>query len=396
MSSVSSGRSLRCPKCWRGWWCIGWATLSCSDPEPSASYAPQVASATITTGGPNAATTGDSSGSAATNSSVATTAAPTATGTLNAGTASTTTTLGGGTTSGSPSSAGGTGFASGSSQSVSSAASVTASNTDSSSVMGSGGSGATLDTSAASTDTTSNATTGGANAPCAGADLLCETFESVDDGAIPPGWSYNWGANATSISVQSSDSFSGARALRVVAATPSSGANQIMVDAGAFGAAHFGRLYYKVEQVGTMQSPGVAHSTLVSFWDGSSEFRVVDTVMNQQLAHQFLYNIQPSGDAEWGCGSPYDYSYSAAWQCVEWYFSSSEQTYRFFNDGTEVSSIGVQSGLTNGCGSPNRPIPTDVGQLNLGIYTYQAVSQGFVVWFDDLAIGSERVGCSAD
>lgn len=232
--------------------------------------------------------------------------------------------------------------------------------------------------------------------PCAGADLLCESFESTDEGAIPVDWTYNWGASASSISVQSGASFSGTQALRVIGEAPNSGANQILFDAAGFGSFHWGRVRYRVERIGSLASTdsgAVAHSTFLAFGDGSSEFRVFDTVMNQQQKHQFLYNIQPSGDSEWGCGSGYDFTYPADWECVEWFFSAADQSYRFFADGIEVGSIAVAGGTTDGCGTPNRSIPEDLGQLSLGLYTYQAMGEGFVVWFDDLAIGTARLGC---
>lgn len=241
-----------------------------------------------------------------------------------------------------------------------------------------------------STDGTTNSD------PCAGADLLCETFESTAEGAIPADWSYNWGASADSISVQSGQSVSGSRSLRVDGEAPSSGANQVLVAAADFGPFHWGRVRYKVERVGTLASSdagAVAHSTFLAFWDGSSEFRVFDTVMNQQKKHQFLYNIQPSGESEWGCGSAYDFTYPSEWECVEWFVSATEQSYRFFLDGTEVDSIAVADGMTDGCGTPNRSIPANLGELSLGLYTYQMMTEGFIVWFDDLAIGTSRLGC---
>jgi hypothetical protein len=155
-------------------------------------------------------------------------------------------------------------------------------------------------------------------------------------------------------------------------------------------------MYYKVERVGSLVSGdqgAVAHSTFLGFWDGQTEFRVVDTVMNQQQGHQFLYNIQPSDASEWGCGSAYDYGYTAEWQCAEWYLSSTDQSYRFFHDGVEVEGIAVDHGVTDGCGSPNRDVPADLGELNLGVWTYQEMAESFVIWFDDLAIGSARIGC---
>ncbi len=166
--------------------------------------------------------------------------------------------------------------------------------------------------------------------------------------------------------------------------------------AAPFGSAHWGRVFYKVEQIGSMASTdtgAVAHSTFVSFSDDDSEFRVLDTVMNQSLDHQFLYNIQPSGDSEWGCGSSYDFNYGGDWQCAEWQLASDSQSYRFFFEGVEVGALALSGGTTERCGTANRDIPADLGNMNVGIYTYQSMATGFVVIFDDLAIGSERVGC---
>jgi hypothetical protein len=102
--------------------------------------------------------------------------------------------------------------------------------------------------------------------------------------------------------------------------------------------------------------------------------------------------VQPNGRNEFGKGSPYDFSYDGAWHCTEWYVDHATQRYRFFIDGAELTSIGIMKGAGN---FENSELPSAYTALSIGWNNYQqAPSPGFVAWIDDVAIGSERIGCN--
>jgi hypothetical protein len=163
------------------------------------------------------------------------------------------------------------------------------------------------------------------------------------------------------------------------------------------GGTHWGRLFYKVQTPAPRPSSGVIHSTIVAFdamspISGTIEVRVVDTVENDQGAHQYLYNVQPNGRNEFGKGGPYSFEYDGAWYCTEWYVDHATQRYRFFVDGEEHTPIGISNGAGN---FEDSELPSAFTALSIGWNNYQqAPDGGFVAWIDDVALGPERIGCN--
>jgi hypothetical protein len=229
------------------------------------------------------------------------------------------------------------------------------------------------------------------SAPSCTASLqpICEDFEGTAGGQIPSGWT-----KAGSVEVVTDQAFRGTHSLRVNAAT--NGARRITRSGApvtALGGAHWGRIYYRVQT----PTPGVfVHSTLVA---GSAmsprdnisiEVRPVDTVQNADRTHQFLYNVQPNGRAEFGKGSSYNWRFDDAWHCAEWHLDYAAQSYSFYLDNTEITQIRI----TNGAGNfVNSEIPQTFQSLSFGWNNYQAAAPGFVAWIDEIAVGPTRIGC---
>jgi hypothetical protein len=233
----------------------------------------------------------------------------------------------------------------------------------------------------------------GAGTTCAsGAYAICEDFEATADGAVPAGWT-----KVGSVGTASDMAHRGSKALKVGAAA--NGPRRMQLTGSRvtmLGGMHWGRIFYKMQTPAPRPSSGVIHSTIVA-WDsmspisGTAEVRVVDTVENTQGQHQYLYNVQTSNRGEFGKGSPYDFSYDGAWYCAEWTVDFATQRYRFFLDGTEITSIGIMNGAGN---FQNSELPSAYTALSIGWNNYQeAPSPGFVAWIDDVVIASERVGC---
>lgn len=228
---------------------------------------------------------------------------------------------------------------------------------------------------------------------CAGRDyLICEDFEAAPAGGIPDGWTVR--GDATVVSVTDQEARGGSRSLWI--GPIEFWERRIARDAGVLGAAHWGRIYYKVQ----LPVPDAfVHSTLVAFQgsgpiSGASEFRVVDTVkaafdaQGIESHHQFLYNVQPQSSGEFGTGTTYDWEFDGQWHCAEWHVDATSQTYLFYLDGEEV--IRIENGPGN---YTDLDLPDGFDELRIGWNNYQHAPPGFTAWLDDLAIDDARVGC---
>jgi hypothetical protein len=256
-----------------------------------------------------------------------------------------------------------------------------------------GSGGGAVGGAAAGTGGASQAGQGGASVDassrsgCAGHSYaFCEDFESAADGKLPAGWTKVNGWNAGDALVTSSEHHGGLRALAsAVAVNGQPRAGHSLTSLGATAGTHWGRIFYKVKTPFPLPNGGVIHNTLVGL-RGSSESRVVDTVVNSNGAHQFLYNLP---DDSCCTSSAYDYhSYDGKWHCAEWYIDATTQSFRFFFEGTEVTSLAFQN-RPGGAARIEQFSSIAVGWIN-----YQTPDPPYYeAWFDDLAIDDARVGC---
>jgi hypothetical protein len=299
--------------------------------------------------------------------------------------------------SGSPGSAGTTGGAGSSGSSGSAGTTGGAGSSGSSGSAGttaSAGSSATAGTTGRDGGAVDAVTTTDA-APGKCTHLLCESFEDTAVGQIPTGWTrqLQQGADSSMVGVDDKEAARGKHALKM-GAIPI-GPRRIVHSATSFGAAHWGRIFYKV-QLPAPKPSTYLHSTMVAFvgtnpqGSGTEEVRVVDTVQDPNGKHQFLYNVQPNG-AEFGTESKYDYMYDGAWHCAEWHIDATNQSYHFYFDGNEITQIAKMNGAGNlsGTGIPQMFQSIEVGWIN-----YQNAPPGFVAWMDELAIDNTRIGCA--
>jgi hypothetical protein len=229
---------------------------------------------------------------------------------------------------------------------------------------------------------------GSTRSGCAGHSYaFCEDFESGADGKLPAGWTKVDGWNQGDALVTRAEHHGGQQALAsAVAVNGQPRAGHSLTSLGATAGTHWGRIFYKVKTPFPLPNGGgVIHNTLVGL-RGSSESRVVDTVVNSNGDHQFLYNLP---DDSCCTGSAYDYrSYDGAWHCAEWYIDAKTQSFRFFFEGTEVTSIG----FTNRPGGAARI--EQFSSIAVGWINYQTPDPPYYeAWFDDLAIDDARVGC---
>ena len=229
---------------------------------------------------------------------------------------------------------------------------------------------------------------GGASSSCLPGYLLCEDFESTAAGMVPAGWTAHGMASVAE------DQFNrGKRALKIAPAN--NGERRIYHDTKMLGAAHWGRVYFRVQ----LPTPDAfVHSTLVTFFGkgptvGDSEFRFVDTVKDQKTGgfamgkYQFLYNVQPNG-TEFGVQGAYDYTFDDKWHCAEWHVDASDQSYELYFDSKRIINF------THGAGVyKDSELPNTFAEVRLGWNNYQPAPPGFTAWVDDFAIATTRVGC---
>jgi hypothetical protein len=226
---------------------------------------------------------------------------------------------------------------------------------------------------------------GPASAGCAGKPYkLCEDFESGTVGEIPNGWTALQGyAPMRGGTVLANDAaHSGSMALK--SDGMSTGLDRVqraLTSLGPTATKHWGRLFYKVGAPLPKPSTGVIHITMAAL-EGTTENRVVDTVVATNGTHQWLFNIP---DDSCCAGSDYKWSFDTTWHCAEWNIDVATSSFRFFSDGQEVTALAF-TGKTGARMS-------DYKSIGLGTIYYQAPPAPIVMWFDDLAIDDNRVGC---
>jgi hypothetical protein len=235
---------------------------------------------------------------------------------------------------------------------------------------------------------------GGSSGGCTGkAYKLCEDFEAAKLGGLPTNWVAvsGWGGSATAV-VADDEHHGGSKSLKgALAASGQARAGTSLSALGATANKHWGRIFYKVKSPATLPPAvdppnyAVIHNTLVGL-KGSTESRVVDTVVNTAGKHQFLYNLP---DDSCCTGSDYLYaSYDGGWHCAEWYVDAATQQFRFFYDGSEV-----KIGFMYGAGSTKAKMG-NYTQVIVGWINYQTPKMPYnQAWFDDLAIDDNRIGC---
>ena len=227
----------------------------------------------------------------------------------------------------------------------------------------------------------------------AGRFLLCEGFEGPVGNTPPSGWTRQ--GNAT---IAADQAARGAHALKLTPAADKGYGFFVYGNAESFGAAHWGRIFYRVQ---VPPPDAFVHATMAAYQGdgpeiGAATFRVVDTVKMAAPAstHQFLYNVQITGGSEFGKEGPYNWTFDGKWHCAEWFVDGANQAYQFFQDGSEVTQMRIQNGAGNyGSGSNRTNLPMMFSDFRVGWTTYQTASPGFTAWIDEVAIDSQRVGC---
>ncbi|MGF7233506.1 MAG: hypothetical protein ACQSGP_00895 [Frankia sp.] len=228
---------------------------------------------------------------------------------------------------------------------------------------------------------------------------LCEDFEGTPVGAVPAGWS------ATGpVTVSATQAREGRHSLEV--GVIDRGPRIIttsLTGLGLLAGEQWGRIFFKVGVPVPYSATHILHSTMVAESAVSPlrgdpiEVRPVgiEGSHDGRPDFQFLYNVQPgSKRREFATLSPFNWSYDSAWHCAEWHLSSQQQSYDFFIDGREVTSIRLDNGPGTFAGTE---IPPTYRSISIGWTNYRTAAvngfRGFQAWIDDVAVNSARIGC---
>ncbi len=107
---------------------------------------------------------------------------------------------------------------------------------------------------------------------------------------------------------------------------------------------------------------------------------------------------QPEGSGDWtnadndpmGAVKPVA---EKEWSCVEWLGDYMTDETKFFLDGVEHPSLATTPTTKHG-GNPDKPfLLPEFSSIWFGWAEYQATTQQFELWVDEIAIDHERIGC---
>ena len=256
-----------------------------------------------------------------------------------------------------------------------------------------------------------------AGASCDGL-LFCDDFESFPAGAPPGG---DWGAQQTngSVTVDTERAFSGQSSVKATTlSTAASGSTYkaafINLSTAVFPRednAVYGRMMFYLESAPLAN----VHWTIVDATgdiageDYSATYRYGGQLPipeggpftgNQLMANYDTVDFYgtPSVGPNTDCyrhanGTPVPVG---SWTCAEWFFDGQANAMRFWLDGEEISAIAID-GTGDGCVAQ----PADYtwtapsfSRIDVGWESYQEDDER-TIWIDDVAIGTERIGCPA-
>jgi len=245
-----------------------------------------------------------------------------------------------------------------------------------------------------------DAAAGASGGPCGAGTLLCEDFESYN---APADLSAAWTTTVTAatLAVDTTKAAHGTKALHIKAAAGTPVAVIAKQGAPLFpiaGNMMYGRVmmwltgtpggdyhWNNIQAAGTM--PG---ATTWGKYGWGGQFGKI-------LAGYTVRTAQTATTATMDCSNPSMSAFpSGKWVCVEWQFDGPKNAMHLWFDGTLLSDVDV-NGMGTRCvantdlGKPwNAP---DFSFLSLGWQQYQGSNGPLELWMDDVAVGTQRIGC---
>lgn len=245
-------------------------------------------------------------------------------------------------------------------------------------------------TSATDTATEPEATTDTADAKPACPGLLCEDFETTDDGMIPKGWTKS--ASSGTLTVVSDLAHRGKKSLKILA--PSGSYETYIKETTTFPAKNnviWGRVFFRTE---SLMPADFVHWNLIEARGTTSNNRIRYGGINNPhggsfFTNAFLFNVETAGMGEKAIDDDAKPEVAAkTWICVEWLFDGTKQEARLFWDGVERPKMRADTAWFE----TKYKMPT-FDALYLGWAIYQPIGKPYEVHLDDIAVGDARLGC---
>ena len=233
-------------------------------------------------------------------------------------------------------------------------------------------------------------TTGVPGMGCEASDyIVCEDFESAALGGNPMGWGLRpsgvFGGNG--MGATDEDAAMGSQSFRLDGGQSGAQWLTYMGDISPFTDGHWGRLYFKMGRPIPWPQGGVIHGDFFEArgdWQGSTHQVRWAVIENNQMFHNWGYNVQTSNAGEFIFETGYTYEWPEDWFCIEWHHDRVAQTATLWVEGEEVLSIPPKGQ------DPQMPIYDDI---SVGWANYQPADPQFVVFLDEVVLDDERVGC---
>ncbi len=237
-------------------------------------------------------------------------------------------------------------------------------------------------------DTADGTDTGTAVGCDAGDYLVCEDFEGAALGGFPDGWGLRptgvFGGNG--MGTTDEDAALGQQSLRIESGSTGAQWLQYMGDISALADGHWGRMEVRLATPIPWPAGGVIHADLVEArgnWEGSNHQVRWAAIENNQMQHNWGYNVQTSNAGEFIHETSYIYAWPADWFCLEWHHDQGAQESTLWVDGEEVLAVTPAD-------DPQLPTFDDI---SVGWANYQPADPQFVVFIDEVVLDDERVGC---
>jgi hypothetical protein len=245
--------------------------------------------------------------------------------------------------------------------------------------------------------------------------LLCDDFESYATGG-PPGGKWSTTQNGGTVTIDTTRAYNGKRSVKIAAAA-STGSRSVMIalnGAGLLpvtGNVIYGRMMFWLASApqtsvhwtfidGQGLVPGQTYHSVYRYGgqlpvDNGSMF--VGSELMASYDTPDSYSTPPVGPAT-DC-----YLQSNArvvpvgvWTCAEWSFDGPNDTMHFWMNGTADADL-TMNGTGQGCTSQPSTykwLAPSFQRVDLGWESYQA-DDARDFWIDDVAIGTQRIGCPA-
>jgi hypothetical protein len=222
--------------------------------------------------------------------------------------------------------------------------------------------------------------------------LFCDDFESYSGTPGTP-WKVNKNA-AGSVVIDGAQHRSGAQAVKFTT-TGASAYQQALISLEkifpAAGNAFYGRLMIYMTKA---PNDGVHWTTIEGQGAAAGGITNANVRYGGQTQQRLMANYDSSGKASDCWQHSQTKMPEAKWACMEWYFDGATNTQKFWLDGASVADLTVVD-QGEGCiahDTNDKWVFPTFARLRLGHESYQA-DEAREVWIDDVALGSNKIGC---